>query len=87
MFGFMNPGAQTLEYRSIYSRLCQHQRQHYGLLSMPFHSYEAVFLYAWRLMPTCFQNRSSWSRSVAGSVVEKDFLPPQTRKSAGSAFP
>jgi hypothetical protein len=45
MFGFMTPAAETLNYRSIYSRCCQHQRAHYGLLSLPFHSYEAVFLY------------------------------------------
>ncbi len=45
MFGFMKPEAESLGYRSLYSRLCQHQRRHYGLLSLPFHSYEAVFLY------------------------------------------
>ncbi len=45
MFGFFKPGVESFDYRSIYSRCCQHQRQHYGLLSLPFHSYEAVFLY------------------------------------------
>ena len=45
MFGFLNPRPHSGEYRRAYARLCQHQRRAYGLLSLPFHSYEAVFLY------------------------------------------
>jgi hypothetical protein len=46
MFGFMCPREENLRYRSVYSRCCQHLRYHFGLRSAPFHSYEAVFLYA-----------------------------------------
>ncbi len=46
MFGFLRPRQEDLRYRSVYSRCCQHLRRHYGLRSTPFHSYEAVFLYA-----------------------------------------
>src|SRR5689334_4489763 len=45
MFGFLNPRPHSGPYRRAYARLCQHQRRAYGLLSLPFHSYEAVFLY------------------------------------------
>ena len=45
MFGFLNPRPHSWAYRRAYARLCQHQRRAYGLLSLPFHSYEAVFLY------------------------------------------
>ena len=46
MFGFCRPPEQDLEYRGIYSRCCQHQRRHYGLLPMRFTSYESVLLLA-----------------------------------------
>ena len=46
MFGFLRPRAQSLLYRSFYSRLCQHQRNFYGLSSLVCLNYEAVFLYA-----------------------------------------
>ncbi|HEX3147952.1 MAG TPA: DUF5685 family protein [Gemmataceae bacterium] len=45
MFGFLNPRPHSADYRRAYARLCQHQRRAYGILSLPFHSYEAVFLY------------------------------------------
>ena len=45
MFGFLNPRPHTAAYRRIYARLCQHQHRQYGLWSLAFHSYEAVFLY------------------------------------------
>ena len=49
MFGFLNPRPHSNEYRRAYARLCQHQHAHYGLWSLAFHSYEAVFLYQWAL--------------------------------------
>lgn len=45
MFGFLNPGQHSLSYRSLYARCCQLQRQSYGVLSLPWHAYESVFLY------------------------------------------
>ena len=45
MFGFLRPRPQSDDYRRAYARLCVHQRQRLGLRSLPFHSYEAVFLY------------------------------------------
>ena len=45
MFGFLRPSAQSDDYRRVYARLCVHQRQRLGIRSLPFHSYEAVFLY------------------------------------------
>ncbi len=45
MFGFLNPRPHTPDYRRAYARLCQHQRANFGVRSLPFHSYEAVFLY------------------------------------------
>jgi hypothetical protein len=45
MFGFLNPRPHSLQYRRVYARLCQHQHRHYGIWSLAFHSYEAVFLY------------------------------------------
>ena len=45
MFGFLNPRPHSRDYRRAYARLCQHQRRAYGVWSLPFHSYEAVFLY------------------------------------------
>ena len=46
MFGFCRPPQQDLEYRSIYSRCCQYQRQYYGLLPLRFTSYESTLLLA-----------------------------------------
>lgn len=45
MFGFLNPSDYSNDYRAVYSRCCQHQRLHFGLLSLPYLSYEAIFLY------------------------------------------
>ena len=45
MFGFLNPRPHRREYRRVYARLCQAQQLHYGFWALPFHSYEAVFLY------------------------------------------
>lgn len=45
MFGFLRPSCQTTAYRQAYARCCQYQRHNYGLLSLPFLSYEAVLLY------------------------------------------
>ena len=45
MFGFLRPSPQSNDYRRSYARLCVHQRQRLGIRSLPFHSYEAVFLY------------------------------------------
>ncbi len=45
MFGFLNPRPHTPDYRRAYARVCQHQRANFGVRSLPFHSYEAVFLY------------------------------------------
>jgi hypothetical protein len=52
MFGFLSPSEHSREYRTVYARSCQHQRQHDGLLSLPFLSYEAVFLYGYWLDAT-----------------------------------
>jgi Family of unknown function (DUF5685) len=49
MFGFLNPRPHSADYRRAYARLCQHQRRQYSLFSLPFHSYEAVFLYQFAL--------------------------------------
>lgn len=46
MFGFLRPDCGHLRYRSVYSRCCQHLKAQYGVRSLPFHSYESVFLYA-----------------------------------------
>ena len=45
MFGFLNPRPHSRGYRRVYARLCQHQRRYYGMQSLPFHSFEAVFLF------------------------------------------
>lgn len=45
MFGFLSPRPHSAEYRRYYARLCVHQRRWYGVRSLAFHSYEAVFLY------------------------------------------
>jgi hypothetical protein len=46
MFGFMRPSEESPDYRAVYARCCQHLRRHYGLLTLLFHSYEAVVAYA-----------------------------------------
>ena len=45
MFGYLNPRQHAADYRRAYARLSQHQRRAYGPRSLPFHSYEPVFLY------------------------------------------
>ncbi len=45
MFGFLSPRPHPDDYRRAYARLCVHQRRRFGARSLPFHSYEAVFLY------------------------------------------
>lgn len=45
MFGFLNPKPHSIQYRRAYARLCQHQRISFGVRTLPFHSYESVFLY------------------------------------------
>ena len=45
MFGFLSPKVHSRKYRNAYSRLCQFQHLHFGLRSLPFLSFEAVFLY------------------------------------------
>ena len=50
MFGFLRPTQPLPSYRAIYSRCCQHMRRQFGVRSLPFHSYESVFLY------TCFSD-------------------------------
>ncbi len=47
MFGFLNPRPHTRSYRQTYARLCQIHRHWAGTLALPFHSYEAVFLFQW----------------------------------------
>jgi hypothetical protein len=46
MFGFLHPAPASRAYRRCYARLCQFQHLHYGFWSLPFHSYEATFLFA-----------------------------------------
>lgn len=45
MFGFLSPRPHPDSYRHAYARVCVHLRQAFGLRALPFHSYEAVFLY------------------------------------------
>ena len=52
MFGFLSPLVNTKDYRAVYSRCCQHQRLQTGLLSLPFLSYESIFLYLYWLDAT-----------------------------------
>jgi hypothetical protein len=46
MFGFLNPLGRTERYRWAYARCLEHHRRFFGLRSLPFLSYESVFLYA-----------------------------------------
>jgi hypothetical protein len=46
MLGLLNPGRGDVTYRSLYSRCCQFQHLEYGVPSLLFQSFEAVFLYA-----------------------------------------
>jgi hypothetical protein len=62
MFGFLNPRPHPADYRRAYARLCQHQRRTCGLWSLPFHSYEAVFLYQ------CAVNAGAFSADVMPPV-------------------
>ena len=68
MFGFLRPPEQTLRYRSVYARCCQHLRRHYGLRSAPFHSYEAVFFSPAPWTRACIPKMSSSSEGVADSL-------------------
>lgn len=45
MFGFLSSRCPPREWRQAYARVCQHQRKNFGLIAVPFLSYEAVFLY------------------------------------------
>ena len=45
MFGFLSPGCRDVRYRQVYAAYCAYQRHEYGVLSSPFTSYEAIFLY------------------------------------------
>ncbi|MEQ9410721.1 MAG: DUF5685 family protein [Fuerstiella sp.] len=45
MFGFLRPQQRIPAWRRSYARICQVQRQLFGLTSLPFLSYEATFLY------------------------------------------
>lgn len=45
MFGFMRGGCTDRAYRQIYAECCSAQRREFGLGSLFFHSYEAIFLY------------------------------------------
>ncbi|QDU57258.1 DUF5685 family protein [Aeoliella mucimassa] len=45
MFGFMRGNRSDTTYRQVYAACCQAQRRHFGLTSLFFHSYEAIFLY------------------------------------------
>ena len=46
MFGLIAPQQPDLGYRSMYSRCCQIQRRFFGLVSLPWLNYDAVFLYS-----------------------------------------
>jgi hypothetical protein len=46
VFGFMKPQCESAAYRRLYARCCQHLRANYGLLALPFHSYESLVLYS-----------------------------------------
>ena len=45
MFGFLRPETSEFDYRRIYAGCCSFQHRKYGLETLPFLSYEAVFLY------------------------------------------
>jgi Family of unknown function (DUF5685) len=45
MFGFVRPDRRSSYYRNTYCRCCSNQRYHYGLVSLPFLTYESAFLY------------------------------------------
>ncbi len=47
MFGFLRPPPGLPRYRQVYARLCQFHRAYYGMLALPFLSYEAALLYAY----------------------------------------
>lgn len=46
MFGFLAGCNRSIEYRSMYSRCCQHQHANFDTLSLPFLSFESTFVYA-----------------------------------------
>jgi len=77
MFGFLRPRPQSDDYRRAYARLCVHQRQRLGLRSLPFHSYEAVFLYqlaldAGAVAPECLPNVRCCKLAYRSSVTVAD---------------
>ncbi|MCA9033831.1 MAG: hypothetical protein KDA91_01815 [Planctomycetaceae bacterium] len=45
MFGFLKPAAKLPLWRQSYARICQTQRRLFGMMSLPFLSYEATFVY------------------------------------------
>jgi hypothetical protein len=57
MFGMLRPAKQDTDYRRVYARCCQHHQLNCGLLSVPFHSYEAVFLYTFALDAGAFSEQ------------------------------
>ncbi len=76
MFGFLNPRPHSADYRRAYARLCQHQRRGYGLWALPFHSYEAVFLYQCALdcgaFPAAVMPRVRCCRLAAPTSLPRD---------------
>ncbi len=45
MFGFLKPNRANSFYRRAYCRCCEHQRQNYGIVSVPLLTYESTFAY------------------------------------------
>jgi hypothetical protein len=90
MFGFLNPRPHSADYRRAYARLCQHQRRSYGLWSLPFHSYEAVFLYQCALdcgaFPAAVMPRVRCCRLSAPTPLPRDADAPVGRFCASVAL-
>jgi hypothetical protein len=45
MFGFLNPIKHSPNFRRVYRRCCHFQHANYSIRSLPFLSFESVFLY------------------------------------------
>lgn len=60
MFGFLNPLTRTERYRRAYARCAEHHRRRYGLRSLPFLSYESVFVYV------------CWLDATGGGMADDD---------------
>lgn len=45
MFGFLSPAVRDRYFCRAYTRLCQSQKNTYGITLLPFHSYESTHLY------------------------------------------